>query len=391
MTNNWKLFLVRKTAIPWILFFVVCCMMFIVNIFYRKFQQQFGESWHTIYNVIISFLKIALILIVLWITWIFLTIVQKYLHSKIVNTKKKFLELVYPLLSNILRVSIMLIMANVLISEIEMVQMPKIFLEKFSISLLIFVLWYGFYQLINILEKLILFQYMEENKYTISYRKINTQVIILKRVILTIGTLVFISATLLLFEGVRNIGTGLLTTAGIISAVGAFASQKSLTRLLSGLQIALTQPVKIGDTVIIDNEFGEVEEISLSYVVIKIWDLRRLILPTDYLLTKGIQNLSRTSTQLLGTVFFYMDHTISVELVREYFNNIINQSLYWDKKVKGFQVTDFKEFTMEIRALMSAENAADLWNLRCEIREKVISYIVNNNPDFLPKIRVLID
>jgi small-conductance mechanosensitive channel len=192
---------------------------------------------------------------------------------------------------------------------------------------------------------------------------------------------------LMVFDSVKNLGAGLLTTAGVLSAIGAFASQQSLSRILSGLQIAFTQPIRIGDTVVVDNEFGQVEEINLSFVTVKLWDLRRLIKPTDYFTQNGVLNLTRESTQLLGTVFIYADYTLPLEAVREKFKELINQSNFWDKNVYGLDVTDATDRSLEIRLLVSAENADLLWKLRCEMREKMIAFLVDTYPECLAKTR----
>lgn len=260
---------------------------------------------------------------------------------------------------------------------------------KLSKLFLIGMIGWLFYKVVDSLSYIIMNQYRREKVDIITTRKVHTQVLILKRIIISIGVIITFASMLMVFDSVRNLGTGLLTTAGIIGTVGAFASQQSLARLFAGLQIAFTQPIRIGDTVIIDNEFGQIEEITLSYIVVKLWDLRRLILPTDYFTNKGLQNLTRESTQLLGTVFIYADYTLPVATVRKKFQTILNESSLWDKKVSAFEVTNITETALEIRALMSADNASTLWNLRCEVREKLMDYIVKHHPECLAAKRSL--
>jgi small-conductance mechanosensitive channel len=136
---------------------------------------------------------------------------------------------------------------------------------------------------------------------------------------------------------------------------------------------------------VIDKDSGQVEEITLSYVVIKLWDLRRLILPTDHFTNKGVVNLTRNSTELVGAILIYVDYKLQVDVLRKKFYEILEESTLWDKKTSAFQVSDLKEQSVEIRALVSARNSGDLWNLRCEIREKLLSFIVENFPQNLPK------
>jgi small-conductance mechanosensitive channel len=237
---------------------------------------------------------------------------------------------------------------------------------------------------VNTIQKLIIQHIDIANNSGIKVRAINTQVILLKKIVQAIIIIVTIAAGLMTFDSVRNLGAGLLTTAGVLGAIGAFASQQSLSRLFTGIQLAFTQPIKIGDMVIIENENGLIEEITLSYVVVKLWDLRRLILPTDYFFSKGLQNLTRNSTELLGTIFIYADYTLPIDQVREQFFEYVKSSELWNKNVATFQVTDVKENSLELRGLVSADDAPALWNLRCELREKLIRFIVTTYPNALP-------
>ncbi|MBA3662125.1 MAG: mechanosensitive ion channel [Gammaproteobacteria bacterium] len=298
------------------------------------------------------------------------------------------LQIFIPAIGNSIQAVVFLLMLTMLIPMLNLSGAPGIALEKAAKVILIGMIGWISVQMINVLEKIIIRQYShDQNPFTT--RKINTQVVILKRVVLAIVFTITLAAILMIFDSVKNIGAGLLTTAGIVSAVGAFASQQSLGRLFAGLQIAFTQPIRIGDTVVIENEFGQVEEITLSYIVVKLWDLRRLILPTDYFTSKGLLNLTRNTTQLLGTVFLHTDYTLPIETIRQKFNEFLTQSKLWDGKVSAFQVTEMRESTMEIRALVSAENASILWNLRCEIREKLITFISEHYPECLTKTRSL--
>lgn len=334
-------------------------------------------------------LRIIEVVVFCWIGLNFLILGKKRLLSWAANRKSRTLNILLPAISSSLQAAVFLMMVNMIIPELGLAGQQALVLQKLAKVLLIGVLGWIFYQAVNVLEKFIINQYIEHNTNISTARKINTQVLILKRVILTIGFIVTLGASLTVFDSVKNLGTGLLTTAGIISAVGAFASQQSLGRLFAGLQIAFTQPIRIGDTVMIDHEVGQVEEITLSYIVIKLWDLRKLIMPTDYFTSKGVQNLTRDSTQLLGTIFIYADYTLPIDELRAKYQEFLEASKLWDKKVSAFQVTDIKESTLEIRALMSAENSSTLWNLRCEIRELLIKYIVQHYPQCLAKSRTL--
>jgi small-conductance mechanosensitive channel len=178
---------------------------------------------------------------------------------------------------------------------------------------------------------------------------------------------------------------GVVILEGII--VG-FAAQRSLATLLAGIQIALTQPIRIEDVVIVENEWGRIEEITLTYVVIRIWDLRRLIVPITYFIDKPFQNWTRGSTDLLGTVLIYADYTLPIRELRKALNEIVNNSERWDGKVCALEVTDASERGVEMRALVSASNASRLWDLRCEVRERLIEHLQQHHGTALPKTRV---
>ena len=197
------------------------------------------------------------------------------------------------------------------------------------------------------------------------------------------------SAILMNFESARKLGTGLLTSAGILGIIVGFAAQKSIANLLAGFQIAFTQPIRIDDVVVVENEWGKIEEINLTYVVVRIWDQRRLVLPINYFLEKPFQNWTRTTADIWGTVFLYVDHTIPVNNLKEKLKALLESTPLWDGKVQVLQVTDIKEKTVELRCLMSAKDSPTAFDLRCYIREKMLEYIQQKYPESLPKTRVL--
>jgi small-conductance mechanosensitive channel len=299
------------------------------------------------------------------------------------------LFIIFPPIHSSLNGALFIVMLNMLLFSLNIQGSLGLILAKSAKIMLIIVIASVIYKIICSLERYIINKYIENNADISNSRKINTQLTILKRIIVFILVLLTFVAITMLFDSVRGLGTSLLTTAGIISAVGAFASQQSLGRLFAGLQLAFTQPMRLGDTVIIDHEFGQVEEITLSFITVKLWDLRRLILPTDYFTNKGLLNLTRESSELLGTIFLYADYTLPVDLVRSEFIELLKKSIYWNKRVGTLEVTDMKESTMEIRCLVSADDAGNLWKLRCDIREKLIKYIVEHHHSCLTKTRSL--
>jgi small-conductance mechanosensitive channel len=189
------------------------------------------------------------------------------------------------------------------------------------------------------------------------------------------------------FEQIRQLGTAILASAGVLGIIIGFAAQRTISTLLAGLQIAITQPFRIDDVVIVEGEWGRIEEIALTYVVVRIWDLRRLVLPTSYFLEKPFENWTRESADILGTVYLYADYTVPVQEVKEELHRVLKSSEHWDGKVWNLQVTDMTEHTVQLRALMSAQDASAAWNLRCEVREKLLHFVQSRHPNALPKIR----
>jgi len=239
----------------------------------------------------------------------------------------------------------------------------------------------------DILEDLVLSRYRIDVKDNLEARKIHTQIRFLKRVIVITVFVVALASMLMLFQKVRQFGASILASAGVMGIVAGLAAQRSIANLLVGIQIAITQPIRVDDVVIVENEWGQIEEITSTYVVVRIWDLRRLILPITYFTEKPFQNWTRTSADLIGTVYLYADYTIPVEEVRQELYRIVKDSELWDGKVWALQVTDAKQRTIELRAIVSAANASAAWNLRCEVRERLIIFIQKNYPESLPKFR----
>ncbi|MEI9864995.1 MAG: mechanosensitive ion channel domain-containing protein [Limisphaerales bacterium] len=199
-----------------------------------------------------------------------------------------------------------------------------------------------------------------------------------------------IASILMLFQEVRQFGTSILASAGVVGIVIGFAAQKTISNLFAGFQIAMTQPIRLDDVVIVENEWGRVEEITLTYVVIRIWDDRRLIVPLGYFIEKPFQNWTRTSADLLGSVFVWVDYTLPLDEVRQALKEIIEPHPLWDKRFWNLQVSDATERTMQLRVLATTADASKGWDLRCAIREQLIAYIQKNHPQSLPQFRTQI-
>jgi len=218
-------------------------------------------------------------------------------------------------------------------------------------------------------------------------RRVHTQIKLMRQVVLFVIVILTIAVTLMMFEPLRVIGVSMLASAGVAGLIIGLSAQKVLGNLLAGIQIAITQPIRLDDVVIVENEWGWIEEITLTYVLVKIWDLRRLVVPISYFIEKPFQNWTRTSADILGTVFIYADYTIPIGKLREELTRILQSTDLWDGKVNGLQVTDAKENTVELRALMSAVDSPKAWDLRCLVRERLITFVQEHYPQCLPKYR----
>ena len=222
----------------------------------------------------------------------------------------------------------------------------------------------------------------------LSERKIITQFAYIKRVVSAVVVIVAIAFILLQFDTVRELGTGLLTSAGIAGIIVGLAAQKSIANLLAGFQLAFTQPIRIDDVVIVENEWGRIEEITLTYVIVRIWDERRLVVPLNYFNEKPFQNWTRASSELLAYVYLYTDYRLPVNALRQELDRLLEDEPLWDERVKKVQVTNADRSTLEVRVLMSARNASEAFDLRCKIREQLIAFIQEHYPESLPRTRV---
>ncbi len=222
-------------------------------------------------------------------------------------------------------------------------------------------------------------------------RKIMTQFRIIERILVFVIIFIAIALVLMTFESIRSLGVSLFASAGIAGIILGLAAQRVIGTVLAGFQIAITQPIRLDDVLVVEGEWGWIEEITLTYVVLRIWDKRRLILPTTYFIEKPFQNWTRVSADILGSVFIYTDYEMPVEKLREAFLEMVKKTTFWDGNVAVMQVTNATDRIMEIRALMSAPDSPTAWDLRVHIREELIRFLRENYPKHLPKTRVMME
>jgi small-conductance mechanosensitive channel len=245
--------------------------------------------------------------------------------------------------------------------------------------------------IVYVLQDLVIHQYDLSARDNLKARKVRTQLQFLKKMAVSLIIILAIGAILMSFPNLRRLGTGLLTGVGISGIIVGFAAQQSLGNILAGLQIAFTQPIRIDDVLVVEGEWGRVEEITLTYVVVNIWDQRRMILPINYFLQKPFQNWTRNSAEIIGTVFLYLDYSAPIDKLRAEFKRLMESTDLWDRRASNIQVTDAKNNTIEVRCLVSAADSGSAFDLRCYIRENLIAFITKNYPASLPKARAVIN
>lgn len=300
---------------------------------------------------------------------------------------KKYLGLVLPI-----AVLILLLISNLLFSQLDLseyiddsvLKTTRRGLITASISVILI-------KIIQITKQRFLRRYDISKEDNLKDRKLHTKVNLLEKVIVFVIVLTALGLFLISIESIREIGMGIFASAGVLGIIIGLSAQKIVGALLAGIQIAITQPFRVDDAVLVENEWGWIEEINLTYIVVRIWDKRRLVLPTTYFLEKPFQNWTRNSADIIGTVFLYTDYSISFEALRKELTRVLNSTKLWDKNVNVLQVTDSKATNVEIRILVSAKNSPTAWDLRVFIREKLIEFIQNNYPESLPRTRLVLE
>lgn len=241
--------------------------------------------------------------------------------------------------------------------------------------------------MLGIFEDVLAVRYRIDVEDNLRARKIHTQVSVIQRVIGVVIVLVTVAIMLMTFPTVRQVGQSIFASAGIAALLAGIAARSTFSNLFAGLQIAFSEPIRLDDVVIVEGEYGKIERITTTYVVVRVWDERRIVVPLSYFIEKPFQNWTLETSNLLGTVFLHVDYTVPVDAVREELERIVKSTDLWDGKVVGLQVTDTTEHTMELRALVSAASSSIAWDLRCLVREKLVDFLQKNYPESLPRAR----
>ncbi|NNC62480.1 MAG: mechanosensitive ion channel, partial [Eudoraea sp.] len=245
-------------------------------------------------------------------------------------------------------------------------------------------------RIIKLIKQLVIRNYDVHSPNNLKARKVYTQFTILERILIFLIIIMATGVALMSFEEIREIGISIFASAGVAGIIIGFSAQKMIGAILAGIQIAIAQPIKIDDVVVVEGEWGRIEQITLTYVVVAIWDKRRLVLPTTYFIEKPFQNWTKTTADILGTVFLYTDYKVPFEKLREELKRILENTDLWDGKVQNIQVTNATGSHVEVRALMSAKDSPTAWDLRVLVREKLITFLQENYPESLPHSRVFL-
>lgn len=301
------------------------------------------------------------------------------------RTERRIDDIVMGVLGTAVRLAVPLLGLLLLLRVVDLPSGLAAFTAKVaSIALILAVAWLA-RRAILLIDEAVLGKAMPK---TPAERALFTRVRVLRKIALAFVVLFTVSAVLMSFEEVRDVGRSLLASAGLAGIVIGFAAQRSLGNLFAGLQIALTQPIRIDDLVLVEGDVGNVEEITLTYVVVRVWDQRRIVLPISYFIEKPFQNWTRVPTNMLSPLALRFDFSLPLEPLREYLRQEIAKSAFWDKQVFGVQVTNADASSMEVRVLASsAPDPGASFNLQCELREKALDFVRRNYPGALPKQR----
>ncbi|MGB5646958.1 mechanosensitive ion channel family protein [Muriicola sp.] len=262
--------------------------------------------------------------------------------------------------------------------------------KKTSTLLFIFSFTWLLIKIIKLIKQLVISNYDVHDTDNLKARKIFTQFTILERVFIFILIIFALGIALMSFDSIKEIGISIFASAGVAGIIIGFSAQKMIGAILAGVQIAIAQPIKIDDVVVIEGEWGRIEQITLTYVVIAIWDKRRLVVPTTYFIEKPIQNWTKSSSDIIGTVYLYTDYRVPIDALRKKLTSILKSTELWNGQSNALQVTNATDTSLEIRALMSAKDASTAWDLRVLVREKMITFLQKNYPQSLPHTRVFI-
>jgi small-conductance mechanosensitive channel len=329
------------------------------------------------------------IIALLWLVFRAVRAVEKRMQLWATRTNSLLGKVIVPIAGHSLRLAVPVLGIILLLPLLKLPEEWGWVTQKGFGILLIVVLSFLLIRGVNAVELALLSRHRLDVEDNLPARRIYTQVSVIRKMIVTAVVIIATGSILMLFDPVRQFGTSILASAGIAGVVLGFAAQKTLGNVLAGIQIALSQPLLIDDIVVVEGEYGQIEEITLTYVTVRTWDLRRVVLPITYFIEKPFQNWSRVSTDVLGTVILHLDYEAPLAELRKELKHLVENNPNWDRKVCGLQVTDTNPSTIVVRALVSSTSPGKSFDLRCDVREGLIDFLRRHHPESLPKVRNL--
>lgn len=309
--------------------------------------------------------------------------------SRVFKQGRSLAERVFSRTKGVVRFGFSIIIASVLIPAFPLTHAQMDVVRQCLLSAFILLVGWIVVVTTSIIADRYLTRLTRRAKDSMQTRAAQTQVRILTRAIHTLIVLFAVGAALMTFKDVRQFGISIFASAGVAGIVLGLAARPMLENLIAGIQIAITQPIRIDDVVVVEGEWGQVEEMNSTYITIRLWDRRRLILPLNYFLEKPFENWTHNGTSIIGTVMLYLDYTAPIAKLRAKLDEMLSQSDLWDRDVASLQVTDASADTIEVRITVSAANSSAVWDLRCELREKLLEYIKTELPHVLPRRRTM--
>jgi small-conductance mechanosensitive channel len=342
-------------------------------------RDALGEVPDFILPVALVLLAVVLALVAHWLAF-------RLLH-RVMDTKVNFAALLLHRARRPLRLAFILMGLIIVLPRVSLPWNWDGVLQHLAMILLIILLGWTVLLLSNLYSERSVSRYRFDTDDNLAARKYVTQVRVLRRAVNIVVVIFTVAAVLLTFEGVQRYGVSLFASAGAAGLVLGLAARPVLANLIAGVQIAITQPIRLEDVVIVEGEWGWVEEIFATYVVVRLWDWRRMVVPLSYFIEKPFQNWTRETASVIGSVYWYLDYTVPVAELRRKLEELVTASPYWDGQVVNLQVTDTDKDTITLRGLMSARTSPQAWDLRCEIREKLIGWLQTEYPGALPRLR----
>ncbi|MGI8889573.1 MAG: mechanosensitive ion channel family protein [Chthoniobacterales bacterium] len=339
-------------------------------------------------NALTALLYAGRVIAILWLILQGIRAIEKRMRHWAQSTDSVVNNVVVPVAGQTLRLAVPLIAVILLLPLLKLPEDWAWLTQKGFGILLIVSLAFLIIRGVRAVQVALLREHRLDVPDNYTARRIFTQVSVIRKIIITVVVIVGIGSILMMFDTVRQLGTSILASAGIAGIILGLAAQKTLGNLLAGIQIALSQPILIDDVVIVEGEFGRIEDITLTFVTVRTWDLRRLVVPITYFIEKPFQNWSRKSDEILGAIYLYLDYQVPLGELREELKRLVEGNDKWDRKVCGLLVTDTKPNTIEVRAVVSSLNAGINFDLRCQVREGLIEFLRDRYPSSLPQVRM---